>query len=294
MYASSAEQFDELNMEKKLADDFGFRMEISSDPFLGFDNYGYAVIENQAKYNAVKFLKGLANAVRRNGVKVHENFKIEKLEGSSHIVATNKKGIRIIADDVVVATYDPFNHPIKTMAKKGFYQSYIMEFIVDKGLIKEAIYWDKSNPYFYFRVDALDQKKDSVLLGGADHKNLVPMNPKKCYKALEDHFCKLFPEMTNYKLGKKWSGPILEPSDGLALIGEYKPHYYMASAFSGNGMTYSAISGMLIRDLILGKDNPWAELYDPKRPRKIKRYVKKGKDYVEEFIGGALKNTFKK
>jgi Rieske Fe-S protein len=31
------------------------------------------------------------------------------------------------------------------------------------------------------------------------------------------------------------------------------------------GMTHGTIAGMLLTDLILGRDNPWAKLYDPSR-----------------------------
>ena len=30
-------------------------------------------------------------------------------------------------------------------------------------------------------------------------------------------------------------------------------------------MTHGTIAGMLLTDLILGRENPWAELYDPSR-----------------------------
>src|SRR2546421_10431436 len=34
---------------------------------------------------------------------------------------------------------------------------------------------------------------------------------------------------------------------------------------SGNGMTHGTIAGMLIVDLIAGRENPWTKLYDPAR-----------------------------
>jgi hypothetical protein len=89
---------------------------------------------------------------------------------------------------------------------------------------------------------------------------------------------------------KKWSGPILEPVDGLALIGKYAPHQYVATGFSGNGMTYAGISALLMTDLISGKKNPWTKVYDPKRKLTAKQLVKKGIDYTSEFFGGAVKN----
>ena len=60
----------------------------------------------------------------------------------------------------------------------------------------------------------------------------------------------------------------MEPKDGLAFIGAsslQEKNIYIATGYSGNGITYGTISGMLISDLILGKRNDWTELYDPGR-----------------------------
>ena len=43
------------------------------------------------------------------------------------------------------------------------------------------------------------------------------------------------------------------------------PTCYIVTGDSGNGMTHGTIAGMLLTDLILGRANPWAELYDPGR-----------------------------
>ena len=39
----------------------------------------------------------------------------------------------------------------------------------------------------------------------------------------------------------------------------------MASGDSGQGMTHGTIAGMLLTDLVLGRQNEWESLYDPKR-----------------------------
>ena len=41
--------------------------------------------------------------------------------------------------------------------------------------------------------------------------------------------------------------------------------FAVATGDSGNGMTHGTIAGMLIRDLIVGRENEWAALYDPSR-----------------------------
>jgi glycine/D-amino acid oxidase-like deaminating enzyme len=291
VYASEEKQLEEIEKEVKNAEDLGFNMEMGGRD-IGFKNYGYAVLQNQAKYNAQKFLTSLAEIARENGVTILENTECKEINEENDklkVITTNNK--EIISNNVVVATYDPFNHPKEVMLKKGFYKSYVLTAEIPKGLLEEALYFDNSNPYFYFRIDKNDDKTDLITIGGADHKRIVPMLKEESLNVVESHLKTILPNV-KYKIKDKWEGPILEPSDGIALIGEYKPHQYIASAFSGNGMTYSAISGKIITDLILGRKNKW-EIYDPKRSRDVERYAKKGKEYVEE-LGGRISQSLKK
>ena len=67
----------------------------------------------------------------------------------------------------------------------------------------------------------------------------------------------------------RWSGQVMEPVDGLAFIGRNPLRRARTSssppATRGMGMTHGTIAGMLLTDLILGRENPWATLYDPSR-----------------------------
>jgi len=60
----------------------------------------------------------------------------------------------------------------------------------------------------------------------------------------------------------------MEPVDFLNYIGRNPldaDNVYIATGDSGHGITGGTIAGMLLTDLILGRDNPWAELYAPSR-----------------------------
>ena len=66
----------------------------------------------------------------------------------------------------------------------------------------------------------------------------------------------------------RWSGQVMETIDGLAFIGRNPldaDNIFIATGDSGMGMTHGTIAGMLLTDLILGRENPWATLYDPSR-----------------------------
>ena len=65
-----------------------------------------------------------------------------------------------------------------------------------------------------------------------------------------------------------WAGQVMETVDGLAFIGRNPMDHdnvYMVTGDSGMGMTHGTIAGMIITDLIAGRHNPWAALYDPSR-----------------------------
>ena len=57
---------------------------------------------------------------------------------------------------------------------------------------------------------------------------------------------------------------MIETPDGLPYIGETAAHQFAATGFSGNGMTFGTLAGMMAADAILGRTNPWARLFDPR------------------------------
>jgi len=289
--AQSEKDLEELKAEYDLAKSLGFDVEWSTSPFKGFQNLGGLIWHNQGKYHPMKFFKGLVEAAEKYGAEIYEKTEVTDIKGRSIFTIETKSGKTVKAKYVIVATYDPFNNPKPVHWKKGMYESYVYNLKVKKGSIPEGIYEDNANPYHYFRIDR-GEKEDYMIVGGEDHRTeLVKALTSKSFKALKEWVDETFPGL-DYTVEEKWHGGILEPSDGLALIGEYAPRQFLASAFSGNGMTYSAISGMILADLIKGKKNVYAPLFDPTRKLNEKLLGKKFRDYGEEFFKGAGKNLF--
>ncbi len=225
------------------------------------------VLKNQAKFYASKFLPAVAKKAKAYGAKIIEHSSVRKIPET---------------EKTIIMTYRPLGNPIKTFMKKGMYTTYVMEVTNLGEKFKEAIYQDDENPYHYFRID-----KGTMIIGGEDHREEIPVDPKKHYAHLEEHIKKILRHDT-YKIKSRWTGPILEPSDGLPLIGELKKDQFVATAFSGNGMTYSMISAMMARDWILKRKNTWTEIYDPARIPTPKQLVIKAKDYIIENVSSIL------
>jgi glycine/D-amino acid oxidase-like deaminating enzyme len=292
VFASSSDELKDIEKEHEAIKRLGFSSTIRKTPFQGFLNVGGLILGRQGKYHPMKFFSGLVRAASKLGAEFYEHTEVVSISGRAALTIETKNGKVVKARDVVVATYDPFNNPKPVHFKKGMYESYVYELRVKHGLIAEGIYEDDKNPYHYFRVDP-GSRFDRIIVGGEDHRSeLLKLLEKKSFKALEEWVEETFAGM-KYTITKRWHGAILEPSDGLALIGEYAPHQYVVCAFSGNGMTYSAISGRLITDLIFGKKNNYAKIYDPKRKLDKTALLKKARDYTEELVQGAAKNILK-
>ncbi len=289
VYAKDTKELEELKREADVARQLGFEVSLKHDGALHFSNAGYMEIPGQAKFHPVRFLQLVAAKAAELGAVIHEHTEVVSLSEDGNAVATTVSGNMVHAHDVVVTTYAPFNNPRATHFKKGIYQSYVLEVHTAHTQIPEGIYWDTHRPYNYFRIDR-QADGDRIIVGGADHRRELPVSRKKSFRALERYLKGVLGD-TPYHIIRTWSGPIIEASDGLPLIGEYAPHRYVATAFSGNGMTYAMVAALLMRDTLTGIKNPWVNLYDPKRPLKLYRLLIKGRDYIQEFFGGAVKNS---
>ena len=66
---------------------------------------------------------------------------------------------------------------------------------------------------------------------------------------------------------------------------------YVATGFGGWGMTNGTVAGLLLRDLILGRDNPWADVYDPNRVTLagLPAFVKQTATVARHFVVDRLK-----
>lgn len=292
-YALNESEFEDLRTEWEAAKKIGIKMKLKRDKALVFDNCGYLEISNQAKFNPIQYITSLAHICAKRGVKIFERTEVSTMYGENPLfVCANDNEIE--AKYVVIATHNPFNKPIEIHFKKGQYATYVMEAHIEKGKYREGIYEDLENPYHYFRIDSQD-KYDRLIIGGEDHREDLPINTRKSFRALEDYLQRIISKK-EYKIVKKWIGPIVEPIDGLAFIGPLSsnPRQLYATGFSGTGITYGTIAAHILTDYIFGEKNQYAPLYNLRRIPSFKQLVHKGIDYSHELLGGAVKNSLTK
>ncbi len=286
----SSEPNDELDEEYAAAKRLALPAQLLKHPDLGFEAQGALEIENQAKIHPLKYLKGLTDIITASGVKIFEHTCIRDIESGSLLYTDN--GI-IKAKEILFATHIPFEQPPGLFFRKATYLTYVLELQIPKNALADGTYEDMKNPYHYFRVDNMKDRA-RVIVGGEDHRKDIPMPTKKNEQALEAFVKETFGHL-RYTIVNRWNGPILEPSDGLPMIGpyEYKNTFY-ASGFSGNGLTYGTLAALMFADHVEERDNPWREIFNPNRLPYFKGLFFKARDYTQEFWNGAVKNTLRR
>jgi glycine/D-amino acid oxidase-like deaminating enzyme/nitrite reductase/ring-hydroxylating ferredoxin subunit len=236
-----------------------------SPPYTPFRAGRALRFERQARFHALRFIDGLARANEARGSRIYTGTHVNAVHGGSPVRVETTGGAVIRASACVVATNSPISDYFVTHMKQAPYRTFAIAARVPKGSVPDALYWEDADPYVYIRLQQGDGH-DWVIVGGEDYKTGQKEDDPERLDHLEHWTRERFPmvESVDYR----WSGQVLEPSDGLAFIGrnpDGAENVYVATGDSGHGMTHGAIAGMLLSDLILGKDNEWARLYDPRR-----------------------------
>ncbi len=237
-------------------------------PGLGFDTGPCVRYPDLAQFHPLKYLAGLIQALRRDGVNIHGRTRATDIrtDGDRQVVLTEHGNISATA--VVVATNTPFNNRVALHTKQAAYRTYVIGMGVPKGSVPRILLWDTGDPYYYLRLESVDAESGEELLivGGGDHKVGQDTHPEHRYADIEQWVRERFPMVGETRF--RWSGEVMEPADGLAFLGRNPlddRNVYVISGDSGNGMTHCTLGAWIVSDLIQGRDNPWVALYDPGR-----------------------------
>ena len=269
---------------------------LSTAPVRGFYSGPCLHYPRQAQFHPLKYLNGLVNALERLGSRLHTGTRVESVTGGDTAVVSTAGGRSITAKSAVVATNVPFNDRLAIHTKQAPYHTYVVAARVPPDTITHALYWDTADPYHYARLHRVtsahiggdnDEPVDLLIVGGEDHKAGQAQDAERRFGSLEAWMRERFAAAGDVEF--RWSGQVMETQDGLAFIGRNPmdaDNVYVVTGDSGMGLTHGTIAGILITDLIGGRQNPWMDLYDPSRIR-----TGAAAEFVKENLNVALQYT---
>jgi glycine/D-amino acid oxidase-like deaminating enzyme/nitrite reductase/ring-hydroxylating ferredoxin subunit len=261
---------------------------VTRAPLKGFDTGTCLRFPRQAQFHPLKYLIAVAEAIEKNGGQIFNYTHAEGFEdgdASSLGHVKTSKGPVVSARAIVVATNTPVNDWVAIHTKQAAYRTYVIGMRVPKHSITKALYWDTADPYHYVRLQDVGSY-EILIVGGEDHKTGQADDTGQPFKRLEAWTRERFQAAEDVEFC--WSGQVMEPVDSLAFIGRNPgdKHIYVATGDSGNGITHGTIAGILLTDLIQGRNNDWTTLYDPARIS-----VRAAKEFAKENLNVAAQYT---
>ncbi|MDE7363065.1 MAG: FAD-dependent oxidoreductase [Oscillospiraceae bacterium] len=239
----------------------GFTAELCKVDELPFQTVGAIKFKGQAVFEPLRFLRGIVDEMSDN-VRIFEHTHIIELSGRTAL----SKRAKITADKIVIATHFPFINTHGSYFLK-LYQSRSEVIALKNAPVLNGIYMDENTRGYSFR-----NLGELLIIGGEAHKTGEPCRRRE----LENFAGLAYPDAEVQYL---WSAQDCMSLDGLPYIGNYSlltPNMYVATGFNKWGMTTAMTAAEILRDKILGKPNPYAEVFNPSRSMMKKQLAVNG------------------
>lgn len=266
LFQSPDDSEDTLNKEWKAVQQLDLDVKkVKKGPYPFFDTGPCLQFPRQAQFHVLKYLAKLTKVLLKHDVQIFTDTTVLDIKNDKHCVIETETKYHVTAHSTIVATCTPINDRYSMHTKQSAYRTYAIAATVPKDSVPNVLAWDTQDPYHYIRLQPKDADWDWLIVGGEDHKTGQETNLEDRYDRLEKWSRTRFPMIDS--IDARWSGQVFEPIDGLAFIGPnpLDKNVYICTGDSGHGMTHGTIAGLLLTDLILEKEHPWAKLYHPSR-----------------------------
>ena len=262
-YTTDPQSVGKIEAEVAAAQSLGLPATFSTDTDLPYEVLGAVRFDGQAQFDPRRYCLALAAGVPGDGSHLFERARAVAVEdGSPCVVRTRESSIE--ADHVVLATHLPFLDRGGFFAKCHPSRSYALAARLE-GQVPTGMYLSADSPTRSIRAALGDEL---VILGGEGHEVGADPDTRRRYQALEawarEHFAVK-------DVAYRWSAQDHTPVDGIPYAGRLLPRssVFVATGFNKWGMTNGTAAAAILADVICGRGNPWAEVFDATRLRSL-------------------------
>jgi len=246
-YTYSLTDRSKIEAEVDAVNRLGLKAKFTEAAVLPFETAGTICFREQAQFNPLQFISGICS-----GLNIYENTFIQDITPHKAVADCGT----ITADKIIIATHFPFiNKHGSYFLKLYQHRSYVAAFENAPDL--DGMYVDESDSGMSFR-----NYDNLILIGGGGHKT---GKQGGAWNEIYNFADRYYP---NAKPMYSWATQDCMSLDGVPYIGKYSkrtPDLYVASGFNKWGMTSSMAAAMILKDMILGKKNEYAEVFSPQR-----------------------------
>ncbi|MCC3377400.1 FAD-dependent oxidoreductase [Cohnella sp. REN36] len=251
---------------------------------------GAVVMKGQARFHPLPYLSFLAAEIVRLGGRIYEDTTANKFaEEDGRARISTHRGHSVVCDAVAACSHFPFFDNGFYFARLHAESSYVLAVKSDYDY-PGGMYIGADEPKRSIRSVSYGGER-LLLVGGESHKTGQGENTIKHYEALEAFAADA---LGAREIRYRWSTHDFATLDNLPYIGQATPgseRLFVATGFRKWGMTTGTVAGHLLRDLMLGRDTRYAELYGPARFEAdpgVKTFVQQNADVAYHLVKGKL------
>src|SRR4051794_24087243 len=240
--------------------------------------------EDQAEFHPRRYLLAIAERLAN----VYEETRATGVSaGSPHRVHTTRGDVT--ADDVVVATHFPFLDRAGFFARMHPERSYALGIRLKGGAPPQGMYLSTETPSHTVRSHPT-ATGEMLIAGGESHK--VGQADEAERVALLEAWARARFDVRSIEY--RWSTQDNMPIDSVPYVGRLLPFQrgiWVATGFLKWGLSNGTAAALILADLIAGRDNPWAGLFDATRIRPLAsatEFVKENVNVAGHFVGDHL------
>ncbi len=292
VYTETDADVDAIREEVEASRRAGLPVELVDDSGLPWRIRAGALLPGQAQFHPRRYLLGLVDAILAAGGTVVEGTRALGVghDGDRPVVETAQG--RLLCDDVVVTTHYPFLDRALLFARLSPYRDVVVAAAVDEldapRLVAISTGSEEGGTHAVRSAPYGDGKRLVVITAGQYRTGTVERTDQ-LYDEAAAWTRERFP---GCEVVHQWSAQDTSTPDRLPLIGRLPhggEHLWLATGFNAWGMTNGTLAGMVLNDLVQGRTNPYAELYDPNRLGLSTKLVTDNLTVARELVGGLVR-----
>ncbi len=208
-----------------------------------------------------KYVYGLADLARREGVRIFEDTPVISIDPSGIRKRVMTPSARLRASHIVLAGNVHLGAPLRRLtdtlvpvwrhaAITSPLGSRLLELMKFRGMVSDT--------------DGIDQFRvfDGDRLMWSSPETTWQSSPARFTGIIQRRIATVFPKLGKVEIADTWSGVFGQTVHGMPQIGELRPGLWIASGFGRQGLNTTAMGGLVVARGMLWGDDRW-KLFSP-------------------------------
>jgi glycine/D-amino acid oxidase-like deaminating enzyme/nitrite reductase/ring-hydroxylating ferredoxin subunit len=285
-YTRDEQHVDAIEKEVELARVLGLPASLTRDTGLPFEVTAAMRWDDQAQFHPVRYVKGLAASLGRDGSHVFERSRV--IDWSNDRIATDAGSVR--ARHVVMATHLPLGQTGLFYAENYPHMHPVIMGRADPARVPDGMYISVETPRHSCRGHRDDEGQSWMIFTGPAFKHGHVDDEREGFAEIRRFASEQFGVNPEYR----WTNEDYTPMDHAPFVGWSSSGGHavlVATGFNAWGITMGTAAAMLLADMVSERENPWLDLFDATRIKPVAgagEFVKGNAEVASHLVSGYL------